>query len=245
MNSPSPLVPQGSNLEQKNRSRSRVKVAFFCVVGVHVAVMLVALLAQGCKREQPVPQPDMVEPVTEMDTNVVAPDTNAAPNYEPTPAPAVVETPAPATPTVNEYVIQKGDTFYGIAKKFGVSMKAIQDANPSVQPTKLKPGQKIVIPSAAAAPAGVATPTLSETGEQTYVVKSGDTLSSIATKFHSTVKALRAANNLTTDKIYVGHKLKIPAKAEAPAPVPVPETMPAPAAPAAPAPAPSALPPAQ
>src|SRR6266487_5430199 len=50
--SPSPLVPQGSLVEQKNKGRSRVKFAFFCVVGVHVAALMVALLSQGCKRDQ-------------------------------------------------------------------------------------------------------------------------------------------------------------------------------------------------
>jgi len=41
-------------------------------------------------------------------------------------------------------------------------------------------------------------------------VKSGDTLSKIATNLHTTVKALRSANNLKTDSIRVGQKLTIP-----------------------------------
>ena len=36
-------------LEQKSQGRSRLKLAFFCVVGVHVAALMVALLSQGCK----------------------------------------------------------------------------------------------------------------------------------------------------------------------------------------------------
>ena len=68
MNNPSPLVPQGSLLEQKNKSHSRVKVAFFCVVGIHVVGLLV-LLMQGCKREQPTTPVDTGLP-TITDTNI-------------------------------------------------------------------------------------------------------------------------------------------------------------------------------
>ena len=51
MNNPNPFVPQGSLLEQKNKTRSRVKLAVFCVVAINV-LGLTALLMQGCKREQ-------------------------------------------------------------------------------------------------------------------------------------------------------------------------------------------------
>jgi LysM repeat protein len=236
MNNPNPLVPQGSLTEQKNKSRSRVKVAFFCVVGIHV-VGLMVLLMQGCKREQPQPPVDTGLPVmTEtnlppMDTNLppVAVDTNI-----PVAPPAVDLAPPP--PSAQEYVIQKGDSFYTIGKKLNVSMKAIKDANPNVNPSKLQIGQKIVIPAAAAVPVaggvapGVAIPAATG-GEQSYVVKSGDTLTKIAKDHGTTVKALRAANNLKTEKIKVGDKLVIPAKAAAPAPAPVEPVTVTPAAP--------------
>ena len=219
-------------MEQENKNRSRVKVAFFWVVGIHVAVIMVALLAQGCKREQPTPPTDIVDTTMETDTNLFPTDASLPPYSEPIPEAPVDMPPAvvvPATPAVTEYVIQKGDTFYGIAKQYGVSMKAIQNANPTVEPTKLKPGQKIVIPPVTSTPAGAGVTAITESGEQIHVVKSGDTLSSIAARYHTTVKEIRAANNLTTDKIYVGDKLKIPVKVEAPAtPPPITEPYPAP-----------------
>lgn len=226
MNNPSPLIPQGSLLEQKAKKQSRLKIAVFAVLAVNIIPLTLALLLQGCKREQPVPLPEV--PVeTTVDTNMPPVDTNVPPYVAPTPAPPVVVEPPVVTPSVTEYTIEKGDTFYSVAKKFGVSMKAVQDANPGVEPTKLKLGQKIVIPAAAAAPTGGPALQSIATGEQTYTVKSGDTLSKIATHFGTTVKAIRAANGLTTDKIKVGDKLKIPAKAEAPAPTPMPEPAPA------------------
>ena len=52
MNNPNPFVPKGSLLEQQSQRRSRLKLAVFCVVAVCVTG-LIAMLIQGCKREQP------------------------------------------------------------------------------------------------------------------------------------------------------------------------------------------------
>jgi LysM repeat protein len=45
------------------------------------------------------------------------------------------------------YVIKVGDTFTKISKVLGVSVSAIQELNPTVDPSKLKIGQEIKIPS--------------------------------------------------------------------------------------------------
>src|SRR5690606_3143789 len=86
------------------------------------------------------------EPVP--DTNY-APGPVTTPDPYATPYPTPVPTPAPVpAPSGQEYTIVAGDTFSGIAKKFpGVTVRQIQDANPSVQPTRLRIGQKIVIPA--------------------------------------------------------------------------------------------------
>jgi len=234
MNSPSPLVPQGSNLEQQNQARSTLKVKIFCALGVNVVVLLV-LLMQGCKREQPATTTELSPLVT--DTNpppVDMSDTNAT--YAATtnvtatpPASPVAETP-PTTPppaaAASEYTILKGDTFSTIAPKFGVSVKALQAANPTVDASKLQIGRKIMIP----APAAAAVPSASSTvgggaavgnNGGPYKVKSGDTLSKIATEHHTTVKAIQSANNLTDSRIKVGQLLKLPAKSGAAEAVPV------------------------
>ena len=89
------------------------------------------------------------------------------------------------------------------------------DANPGVEPTKLRVGQKIHIPAATAATTAAAPPanpvaSNSGSGDQMYTVKSGDTLSTIARLHSTSVKAIRTANSLTTDRIKVGDKLKLP-----------------------------------
>jgi LysM repeat protein len=44
------------------------------------------------------------------------------------------------------YTLAPGDTFSKIARKFGVKMDAIEAENPGLDPSKLRPGQKIRIP---------------------------------------------------------------------------------------------------
>ena len=236
MNNPNPFVPQGSLLEQKNKTRSRVKVAVFCVVAINV-LGLTALLMQGCKRET---EAENNPNLPTVDTNVPPMvDTNMAAMVptNPPPVPPPVYTPAPVPSpegAATEYVVVQGDTFSGIAKKYGVTVKAIEAANPGVVPTKLKVGQKLSIPAptgnaAAPAPTGMA-PAGTTGGEEMYTVKSGDTLSKIAKAHGVSVKAIESENNLTTTQIKVGQKLKIPAKVEAaPAPAPVTPATSAPA----------------
>jgi LysM repeat protein len=238
MNNPNPFVPQGSLLEQQNKRRSRIKVGVFCVLAVGI-VGLTAMLIQGCKREQ-----TETENPPSLETNETAMNTNLPPAVEASNPPVQLPpamTPPPVAPSVTEvaateYVVVKGDSFSKIAKKFGVSVKAIEAVNTGVEPTKLKVGQKLSIPAssggaAASAAESILTPAGSSTGEETYTVKSGDTLTKIAKAHGTTVKAIESENNLSTTKIKVGQKLKIPAKAEVAAPAPVP-------APVAPAPAP-------
>jgi LysM repeat protein len=238
MNNQSPLIPLGSNLEQKNRGRARVKIAVFFVLAVH-GIGLMALLMQGCG--QPKEPNASSENTTSNVPPAFVPETNpqvatSTPPVAVTP-PTVPETPAPSAPPAGatDYTIAKGDTFSTIATKFHVTAKAIADANPGVDSKKLQIGQKIHIPAPTAtptptAPAGMGTTSTempAATGEQTYTVKSGDNLTKIASQFGISVKALRAANSLKTDSIKVGQKLKIPAKASAFAPVVPPATEPA------------------
>src|SRR5579883_1356071 len=231
MNNQSPLIPQGSFQEQRNTGRARLKIAIFLVLAIH-GIGLMALLMQGCKKEPDAgtnaaaatnettnTPPPFVEPTNSpaATTNVAETPTNAMP----TPQPPVVESPSPTPPTATpgtDYVIVKGDTFSTIHQKFHVSIKALQEANPTVEPTKLKIGQTIHIPpttpaspTPAAAVSGSSSSGAAPTG-QVYTVKSGDSLTRIAGQFGVSIKALRSFNSLKTDKIVVGQKLNIPPK---------------------------------
>jgi len=241
MNNYNPLIPQGSALEQKNKGRARVKIAVFFVLAVH-GVGLMALLMQGCGQPK-----EPASPIDMVDTNPPPSFVEPAPVPESTDTPQVVATapiasdlPPPlvqeAPPAATEYTIVKGDYLEKIAKNFHVSVKAILEANPGIEPTRLQIGQKIHIPAPATlvapAPAGaVPVETMSAGGEQIYTVKSGDNLTKIAAKYGTTVKALRAANGLRTDSIKVGQKLTIPGTGSIPAAAPVAPAEPLPMAP--------------
>jgi LysM repeat protein len=259
MSNPNPFVPKGSLLEQQSHRRSRLKLAVFCVLAVSVTG-LVAMLIQGCKRtpdvtaDNPSSLTDTNTSATDLTSNTV-PDSNA-PAYMPPPSSnsPTAYTPPPPPPTPppmidtgatggSEYVVVAGDTLGKIAKHNGVSLKALEAANPGVDSKHLKVKQKLVIPASARSVDTAASPgAMMDSEGETYTVKAGDTLSKIAKAHHTTIKALEAANNLGTTKISVGKKLKLPAKAEAAPVVPVDNTPPAPVMPPPSAPAPSPAP---
>lgn len=64
------------------------------------------------------------------------------------PVVAIAAFPSPAEADVT-YVVQKGDKIDDLAKKYGVTVKAIASANKLKDPTHLKPGVKLKIPAAA------------------------------------------------------------------------------------------------
>jgi LysM repeat protein len=230
MNHPNPFVPKGSILEQQSKRRSRLKLTVFCVLALSVAG-LAAMLIQGCKRTPSGDTTDTSTPTIDTNAPAVA-DTNA-PTMETNLPPAatnppVALEPVPVAPAVTEYTVMKGDVLETIAKKNGVTVKALEAANPGIVPTKLKIGQKLAIPAGGAAAGSAAVDsTGTGTGGEMYVVKSGDTLTKIAKQFGTTVKAVETENNLSTTRIKVGQKLKIPAKAAGAAPaVAAPEPAP-------------------
>ncbi len=54
--------------------------------------------------------------------------------------------PVAAQSSEPHYVVQAGDTFYDIARQFGLSLAALQAANPGVNPELLSVGQTLVVP---------------------------------------------------------------------------------------------------
>ena len=106
------------------------------------------------------------------------------------------------TSTQQIHVVKRGETLSGIASKYGVSVDNIRNWN-NLSSDKITIGQKLIINPTEQ------TSSKTET-QQIHVVKSGETLSGIANKYNTTVDAIKKANNLKSNKIYVGQKLKIP-----------------------------------
>jgi membrane-bound lytic murein transglycosylase D len=129
------------------------------------------------------------------------------------------------------YTTKKGETLLTVARKFGVSRGDVADANNLSVKSRLHPGQELIIPRAPTtimaartertAPSAVASRAIAEPAENpsvtqparivtvTYRVKRGDTLSSIAQLFDTTVAKIKTWNRLSSNHITPGARLKI------------------------------------
>lgn len=144
------------------------------------------------------------------------------------------------------YVVQQGDTLWGISGRFGTTVDAIVRANNIPNPNLIYVGQVLEVPGAPTAvpptaePPGPATPQPpppTSTPGTTYVVQPGDTLTRIAARFGTTVQVLVQANNIVNpDLIFVGQVLVIPGAGPVPPVVPPGPTMTPPPLPPSPPP---------
>jgi len=106
------------------------------------AALLTVLLLTGCGQVVTRPTP------TPVPTATVALPPTSTPKPTPTPAPYTpAPTPTPTiTPTPIIYTIQRGDNLFTIARRYGVTVQALQDVNGIVDPRSLQIGQQLVIP---------------------------------------------------------------------------------------------------
>jgi len=131
----------------------------------------------------------------------------------------------------SSYRVQPGDTLSGIAARYGVSVEAIMAANSLPSRSTIYAGQVLTIPSQGSNPAPPpASSGSNHSGQTTYVVRPGDTLSGIAVRYGTTTDAIARANGLNGTSIYAGQTLVIPS-ASNPPPPPVPTSTPVPATP--------------
>lgn len=118
---------------------------------------------------------------------------------------------AVTTQAVNaeQLTVKSGDTIWGLAKQHGLSVSALEQANPSVKKVNdsvdlITVGQQLTLPTTQ----HDASADLNADGS--YTVKPGDTLSSIADRYNVTVSQLMAWNNLSTnDSLYIGQQLSV------------------------------------
>ncbi|MES3007608.1 MAG: LysM peptidoglycan-binding domain-containing protein [Pseudomonadota bacterium] len=155
------------------------------------------------------------------------------------------------------YVVKSGDSLSAIARQFSTSVAQLVSLNQMTDRHRLQIGQRLLLPQDSAAATGqtsaqiAATATTQANNAQvaqaqsasrtsdTYVVRRGDTLSSIARRLNADERALLATNNIDhPDRIYPGQTLKLPGSnavttqpvvfVTAQEPTPAPSTAPAP-----------------
>lgn len=102
------------------------------------------------------------------------------------------------------YTVKKGDTLYGISKQFNTSAQKIRELN-NLKNDNIVPSQVLII---------------SENNGTNpnecviYTVKKGDSLYEIAKKYNTSVDAIKRYNNLTTNNLSIGQKIRIPCNIE-------------------------------
>ena len=102
-----------------------------------------------------------------------------------------------STSNYTSYTVQAGDSLSAIAARFGTTVAELVSLNNISNPNLIYVGQVLKIQ-------------LSGNSSRTYTVQAGDTLSSIAARFGTTVANLVALNNISDPNlIYVGQVLYV------------------------------------
>ena len=108
----------------------------------------------------------------------------------------------PAAAATSSYTVRSGDTLSGIAAKYGTTAANLASINGISNPNLIQAGQVIKVTGTAAA--------------KTYMVRSGDTLSGIASKYGTTAANLASINGISNPNlIQVGQVIKITGTAAA------------------------------
>lgn len=104
--------------------------------------------------------------------------------------------------STSTYTVKKGDTLYTIAQRNHTSVSSICSLNNISTRTTLQIGQKLRLKGNAVAS--------TQKAATIHTVRSGDTLSQIAARYHTTVRAICQLNNITTrTTLQIGQKLRI------------------------------------
>jgi LysM repeat protein len=115
--------------------------------------------------------------------------------------------------------LRPGDTLSAIAVRYHTTVAALASANGITNPNRIVAGATIAVPVAAVPAAGATpqvAPAAAPTGAPspstvTVVVRTGDTLTSIASRYHTTVAALVSANKIANPNlVFAGTRLTVP-----------------------------------
>jgi membrane-bound lytic murein transglycosylase D len=135
--------------------------------------------------------------------------------------------PAKQRVTYHEHVVARGESVGRIAKRYGVSVQFIADANPGTRVKALRTGQRLIIPTSGVMPSRAVLRSVEDVrprrrlasgGGAVHRVRAGESLSSIATGYHVSVVQLQDWNGLGEGSVLrTGQRLRVGARSK-PAP---------------------------
>jgi membrane-bound lytic murein transglycosylase D len=136
----------------------------------------------------------------------------------PTTVAAYAELPPEKRVTFVEHYVVRGETMGGIARKYRVSGRLLAEANPRVNPRRLRIGQRLVVPTGGAISTSMArrmsdpVPAAGTNSSGYHRVKRGETLSGIADEYGVSQRDLRRWNKLDAQgRIKAGQRLRVSA----------------------------------
>lgn len=120
--------------------------------------------------------------------------------------------------STNYYTVQSGDTLSGIANQFSTTVYTLAHLNDIQNVNQIYIGQRLLVRQTTSQPANPSQPIVNNnpqtSGQSSYTVKSGDTLSGIANQFGVNYAQLAQINNIANpNRIYVGQVLQLQAGA--------------------------------
>ncbi|QRR03620.1 LysM peptidoglycan-binding domain-containing protein [Dyadobacter sandarakinus] len=105
------------------------------------------------------------------------------------------------------HVVQGGQTYYSVARMYGISVRELMSLNNLTDSDRLKSGQKLRVRKGSDDQAGTSEVA---SGSQTHTVAPGETLFRIAQTYNTNVADIKKLNNMSGNSVMVGQKLKIP-----------------------------------
>lgn len=235
MYTPSPFLTVHTSITRQYRRNATVRTAVFTVITIHAAICC-GFLASGYNRSGEfigVPTSGALADFT------YAGETKSKPNSDDKRAVAeqsgvrvfpgelrVARTKIPIVPAEpqsapepantretiqsHQHYVAKGETFTSIGKSYDVSSIQIAEANPGVDPRRLKIGLLLAIPHLAKSSTDSNSNRQKlKVNQDIYVVKKGNTLSEIALDSRIQVATLKTLNSLHSDRIFVGQRLRL------------------------------------
>lgn len=113
-----------------------------------------------------------------------------------------------AAPSTRSHQVKPGETLWGVARKYGVTVPALAAANGMTTKSQLVAGTRLQVPGAGAASAPAAP--AAESSRMTYQVRRGDTLTQIAQRFNVSVEQLKAWNQIRqASSLKAGQKIVV------------------------------------